>query len=226
MEVINSEQFGEANIAIGLIYNFLKANYSWYSTNDSNYILYVTQNIYLKLGYNNSMICIDFKDENNWSAVRSCYTDDGNSTHKVSIYKVNDDCIGIGISAGSSTIGYTKKCFLFIDTYTVNGDKHKMVVVRHDDTNLYIADGYTPNTAIYSVYTSASYDGEPTASYNTYWPSSQIIPFVSPYSGYKADNLQAVVLTSKTNEFVTLNDNLWLFTNTFALPCDNIVTYA
>ena len=200
MEVINSEQFGEANIAIGLIYNFLKANYSWYSTNDSNYILYVTQNIYLKLGYNNSMICIDFKDENNWSAVRSCYTDDGNSTHKVSIYKVNDDCIGIGISAGSSTIGYTKKCFFFF--------------------------GYTPNTAIYSVYTSASYDGEPTASYNTYWPSSQIIPFVSPYSGYKADNLQAVVLTSKTNEFVTLNDNLWLFTNTFALPCDNIVTYA
>lgn len=224
MEIIRSNRLISRNDNDFLtnIYNFLKANGSWYATDDTNKILYVTSNIYIAPVQNSSAFALDLMDNTsgaNWGNVRTAYMST-DSYFNVVIYKVNSDCFGIAFNSGDTNITYSNVCSVIIDSYTVGGTKHKMAVGCNNYTR-FIADGKTPNTAIYTTYTTDTNRLSVSESY----PTGQIARFVSPYGGQAADNLYTILLTNQTDKIVTLNETeKWLFTNGFALPCGSSIT--
>ena len=204
------------------MYTFLKANCTWHATDDSNYILYVTDGIYLKLVSDDYSFRVDLKDTSTgaaWLNSRTCYSS-SNTYFNATIFKVNDDCFGIAFNSGDGSVTYYEFCQIVIDSYTVDDTKSKMALTQNGSSR-YIADGKTSNDNIYSPYTGVG-------SYNSYYesyPTAQIAPFVSPYGGQTADNLYTILLTNQTNHIVTLNETeQWLFTGGFALPCGDEVT--
>lgn len=225
MEIIHSSRIYDRTDSDFLtnMHNFLKANGSWYSTDDTNKILYVTDKIYIQLITDSSAFAVDLKDNSTgaaWSSPYSAYY--ANAQYfNATIFKVNNDCFGIAFNSGSDGVTYSTVCPIIIDSYTVDGNTNKMVVARRINDRTHIADGKTNNVSLYSTYSTDSVYPSLSESY----PTGQIAPFVSPYGGQKADNLHTILLTNQTNAIVTLNGTeKWLFTNTFALPCGDEVT--
>lgn len=203
-------------------YSWLKVERNEEGDEDGNkYIrFFVTDTIYIEMNLSSSNVrTLTVKDTLLWDdKEQPTMVNSSVAYHNMSIFKANDDCIGISVvTNGDKSIKFSNECSLFIDTFKDAENSGKMVIAKNG-SGVYVADGYTHYVGVYVPYTSSN-------SYRDIYQTSQFTPFVSPYSGKQADNINGILLANQMNTIVDIDGSKWLFTNGFALPCGNKIEY-
>lgn len=129
-----------------------------------------------------------------------------NSGNNFTVYK-SGDCLVICIGTSSS---YSKTAKYIIDTTDEKAGRMIIFGTTNSYCQIFDSSGSTMQN-VYSPYTG-------TYSLNSSATLAQIAPFKIGLLDKSADTLYGVLLTPKMNEFLGIGNQVWLFTNGFAIP--------
>ncbi len=215
MEVFQSEiSVTKANF-FNVVTKMLSDNITWcsaptidtYTDSGATAVFYLTENIYFKVYGSNSNYTFDV-----YNYDTKCMTVISRSDNYFNfrIYKQNS-CYALCFRANGNVISsYPFDTAVIIDT-TDKGDDISVI------NNAYcVCDGST--TSYYACH--KAYNIASTSSTVT-----QIVPLINSVSGKKFDNIHQILFTQTNKQFVLLNDEKWLFTDYFVIPCGDNITY-